>query len=357
MVTNAFVNYGKKEFVLQWHLTDACDMRCSHCYIPHNNKKMHNSIATRECKRIINSLCNLSDKLSIQTRINFSGGNPLLREDFFEIAGYASGKGIKVGILGNPTSLLSEKVIDKLKEINVFRYQISIDGLKENHEKIRGKGSYDVAMKGIDVLIENEIPAVVLTTITKDNMTDIPRLAEVCFRKGVSVYDFARLVPVGESRNCSSLMPTPSEYHRFLYEMYNTYLKIKKEKPRVHFGVKDPLWMLLYSELGLLKPLKNDELIYGGCSIGITELCIDTKGIVYSCRRLEIPVGNALREELYDIFINSKELNKQRDFDKIEYCNNCSLSRCCRGCRAVAYAISGSYFSRDPQCWKENGQT
>ena len=169
---------------------------------------------------------------------------------------------------------------------------------------------------------------------------------------GVTVYDFSRIVPIGEAKNLSNLLPTPREYHKFLLRMYNTYKKIKKDVPNARFGTKDPLWMLLYQELGLLKPLKNNGLIYGGCSIGINGLCIDVNGDVYSCRRLGIPLGNIKSSTLYDLFINSQEMNHEREYHKIEGCKDCSLISICRGCRAIAYHVNKSYFAKDPSCWK-----
>ncbi len=347
------IRYGKREFILQWHLTNECEMRCTHCYIPHFNKdKNPNKLSIKRCKEIIDELYFLGRKWNIATRINFSGGNPVLDENFFELANYSSKKGVRVGILGNPSSVLDKETLSYLKNISIFRYQISIDGLKENHERIRGKGSYELALRALDVLIENKIPAVVLSTVTRENMRDIPEIAKIVFEKGVRVFDFARIVPSGESNNKEYLLPSPKEYKEFLLNMYDTYREIKIKIPTARFGVKDPLWMLLYKEIGILKPIKDKNIIYGGCSIGINGFCIDVDGTSYSCRRLEIPIGNVKNQSIFDIFLKSDELNKERDYSKIEGCGKCELKGVCRGCRAIAYFKDNSYFSKDPSCWK-----
>ena len=351
MDLESIISYGRREFILQWHITNKCDMRCKHCYIPHKVKdEDKEKITIKRCYEIIDELSYLGKRWGLTPRINFSGGNPLLDDYFFELAKYSSNKRIRVGILGNP--VLDKDLIQKLKEIPVWRYQISIDGLKENHEKIRGRGSYELAMRSLDMLIENNISTVVLSTVTKENMWDIPKLAEILFEKGVTIFDFSRLVPTGEASSWKDLLPEPKEYRNFLLKMYETYRKIKKKIPHVRIGVKDPLWMLLYKELGILKPIKQKEKIYGGCSIGINGFCIDVNGTCYSCRRLEIPIGNINHQNIFDIFINSKELNKERDYQKIEECSDCELLSVCRGCRAVAYHVNKSYFSKDPSCWK-----
>jgi len=348
------INYRRREFIIQWHITNKCDMRCTHCYIPHEAKNQNeNKLSLERSYEIIDELAILSERWRIKARINFSGGNPLLDENFFTLAKYASSKGIRIGILGNPTSLLDSELLKKLKEIPIWRYQISIDGLKENHETIRGKGTYDLAMRALDILIAENIPSVVLSTVTKKNMKDIPKLAEILFEKGVYIFDFARIVPAGEATTMIDLLPEPEEYKSFLLDMFETYKRIKKKKPNVRFGVKDPLWMLLYRELGLLKPIKERDKIYGGCSIGINGFCIDVDGTCYSCRRLGIPIGNIKENSIFDIFIKSKELNKERDYNSIEGCGNCELLPVCRGCRAIAYHTTGNYFSKDPSCWKK----
>ncbi len=353
------LNYGKKEFALQWHITDKCDMRCKHCYIPHQmkQKNMRKEFPDEKAKELIDEFSILTERWGIKGRINFSGGNPILHENFFEIIEYAEKKDLHIGILGNPTSVLKEDILEKLKERKIFRYQISIDGLKENHEEIRGKGLFEVALKGLDVLISANIPAVVLSTVTTKNMKDIPKLAELVFDKGVKVFDFARLVPTGEGENLSHLMPTPEQYHAFLLNMYDTYLKINKADHKFKLPVKDPLWMLLHRELGLLNPkFINSNKIYGGCSIGITSFCVDVNGDAYSCRRLEIPIGNVFEKSLRDIFINSEEMSKHRDYPSIEECGGCDILSVCRGCRAIAYAVNGKYTSKDPQCWRVNNE-
>ena len=143
------INYGKREFIIQWHITNKCDFRCQHCYIPHTEKEHDNpnKLNLTQSYKIIDELSKLTKRWNIIGRINFSGGNPLLDKNFFEFANYASHKKIRIGILGNPTSVLKEDILKKLKGIPVWRYQISIDGLKENHEKLRGEAHMILLLK------------------------------------------------------------------------------------------------------------------------------------------------------------------------------------------------------------------
>ncbi|MBI4983539.1 radical SAM protein [Candidatus Woesearchaeota archaeon] len=284
----------EKEFFIQWHLTDRCDLRCKHCYIPHTIKSgaLRPELSTEKVKEIIDQYSTWLSEWRIRGEINFSGGNPLMYESFFDLARYTSNKGIRVNVLGNPTSLLEKETLLKLKEVKVSKYQVSIDGLEENHEKIRGEGSYEIAMNGLENLIHYHIDAVVSSTVIKENYKDLPLLTEILIRKGVFLHGFSRVIPTGEGARYSQSFFTPQEYRSFMYEMHNTYVKLRKEGLKFNTSTKDPLWALLFYELGLITPTNHHNLICGGCSVGMNGLTIDVDGTVYSCRRLEIPLGN-----------------------------------------------------------------
>lgn len=98
------------------------------------------------------------------------------------------------------------------------------------------------------------------------------------------------------------------------------------------------------------KSLKS--IVYSGCGIGIANLSILSDGTVYACRRFPSPIGKVPEQKLLDLFLDSEELNHYRQFNDLVKCKNCELLQYCRGCGAVAYGMSGSFFDPDPQCWK-----
>lgn len=271
-----------------------------------------------------------------------------MHEDFFGIIDHASELGYNIGILGNPANAQHKK---ELLERRIHRYQISLDGLEENHDELRGKGMYRKALHFLEEMKHTHIPMVVLSTVTRQNKEDIPKLAELLLRNNlVFHYDFSRVVPTGEADK--ELMMEPQEYREFLQKMNETYIKLADEGVAVHRGMKDPLWYLLFKELGYHLPEKNGDQIVSGCGVGSYGLCIDVDGTAYSCRRVETAMGNANEQTLYDLFINSDEMNLERQYKDIEKCGDCELLTMCRGCRAVAKFAEGSYFAKDPQCWR-----
>ena len=350
-------NMEKRRFILQWHLTAKCEYNCQHCYMhdsPTYKSELKNELDFNTCLRIIDDFSNTLDHWKIHGRINFTGGDPLLKEGVFDIMEYAREKDISIGILGNPDKI-NYTTAGKLKDLGVSRYQISIDGLEETHDRLRGKkGAFKDAIRAIRILEDVGIPTVVMFTLSKVNAHELIDVIRLVAREGVSIFDFARLVPIGNGKNLKEQMLTPREYRTLLLKVLEEYKKLQEKGCRTIFGRKDHLWRLLYQEVGLLKPLPKDrETIYSGCGIGINLLTILADGTVFPCRRLPIKIGEVPRQSIREIFIESKVLNRMRDINSMQKCGKCELRQFCRGCPAVAYGAYGDYTAKDPQCWKE----
>ena len=118
------------------------------------------------------------------------------------------------------------------------------------------------------------------------------------------------------------------------------------------FNLKDHLWTPFLYEKGLIRPedLPDDGLIHDGCNCGANHITILPNGDVYACRRMHSKVGNVLEQGMEEIFLGDAE-EGYRDVWRLEECSRCRLLRFCRGCPAVAEAVTGSRLSADPQCW------
>jgi len=130
-------------FQVVWDLTYACNLKCKHCYAT-AGKSLSDELTTEEALELIDRL----ERLGV-TIIAFSGGEPLVRKDVFELTRYASEKGIYTAVATNGT-LITEETAKKMKESGVGYVQISLDGVKETHEAFRGiKGCFDRTVEGI----------------------------------------------------------------------------------------------------------------------------------------------------------------------------------------------------------------
>jgi len=351
MIKNRDLGLRKGYFTLQWHVTSECPNRCKHCYIEDFERGKELSFET--CLEIIDDFHKMLSDLNVPGRINLTGGDPLSRPDIYKLIDYAVQKKIMVGILGNP-DLLDYTIASRLKKLGVVRYQISIDGLEETHDSLRSPGSFQRSLRGLRMLNRVGIPSVTMFTLSKLNAKDLIPVIRLMAKENVYIFDFARLVPIGRGKDLKNEMFEPLEYRDLLLRVLEEYKELQEAGFRTIFGRKDHLWKLLYTELGLWRPLLNQgkKIIYSGCSIGINLLTILSEGTVYSCRRVPITIGKVPEQSLLEIFLNSEKLSEMRQEEKIESCNQCELWQFCRGCRAVAFGTPGSYFAPDPQCWK-----
>lgn len=347
---------GRKQFVLQWHLTARCGERCKHCYMhdsPTYESEINNELTPSDCMAVLDDFERTVKAWEVDARINFSGGDPLLRKDLVEIVSSAHSRGFMVGLLGNPGLLTPEKAVE-LREAGVSRYQLSIDGLERTHDSIRGrKGAFRDAMRAIDIINEAGIPSVVMLTLSRLNASELIPVIRLCARKKVRVFDFARLVPTGSGKALGDQLLGPEEYRELLLRVLEEYLRLERSGCETYFGRKENLWTLLYHELGLLPPLPNGmDTVHSGCSVGYRIMTILSDGTVLACRRLPLIIGKVPGESLREIFIKSKNHGRLRAFQRMARCGKCSLLPFCRGCMAVAQGAKGDFLAGDPQCWR-----
>jgi radical SAM protein with 4Fe4S-binding SPASM domain len=350
---------ARRQFLLQWHLTARCEERCRHCYMhdsPSYPSELRNELSHDDCLRVLDDFTRTVKGWGVEARINFSGGDPLLRKDLLPLIREAASRGFMVGILGNP-HLLTEKTALELKEAGVSRYQLSLDGLEGTHDSLRGrKGAFRDALRAIRVLDKAGLPSVVMFTLSRLNASELVPVIRLCARQNVRVFDFARLVPTGTGKTLKDEMLGPGEYRELLLRVLEEYRRLEAAGCSTYFGRKENLWVLLYHELGLLPPLPGQKgTIYSGCSVGSRILTVLADGTVLSCRRLPVALGRVPRQSLREIFISSKNHRRLRSVEKMERCAGCRLLPFCRGCPAVAHGATGDFLAGDPQCWRVVG--
>jgi len=320
---------------------------------PTYDSELKNELSYDECLTIIDDFHTVLSHWNVGGKINFTGGDPFLKAGFFDILKYTNEKKISIGILGNPTSI-NYKTAKKLKELGVSRYQISIDGMEKTHDNLRGrKGAFQDAIRAIRILRDIGIPTVVMFTVSKINSNELIDVIRLVSNESVSIFDFARLVPIGHGKNIQKDMLTSQEYKKLLFQVLEEYKILQETGVKTYFGRKESLWTLLYQELGLVKPFPSEkDSIFTGCSMGWGGITILADGTILPCRRLPIEIGKAPNDSIKKIFIESQLLNEIRNYKKMQKCCNCELLQFCRGCPAVAFAVTGDFLSSDPQCWR-----
>ncbi|HHV30080.1 radical SAM/SPASM domain-containing protein [Acetivibrio mesophilus] len=346
---------GQPNFFLQWHITAKCDQKCKHCYMydsPFYQSEKDNELTLADCKAIIDDF---SDTASPGNRsIYFTGGDPLLRNDFFEILEYTADKNIyPLGIAGNSYHLDLETAL-QLKRYGVDMYQISLDGLKEIHDYFRKPGSFDDTLRAYEVLNKAGIRSMCMFTLSRKNMNQLIEIIRLAAQIGLDGFDFDRVVPVGAAKDMKEEIIDPLEYKELLVEVNNEYKRLRAKGCRTQFGYKDNLWGLVLDKETLASTqtlVPEGYSLKRGCLIGKAGLSVLSDGSVMACRRLPVVIGKLPQQRIRQVFYESSILKELKRTDKLSKCSSCTHLENCRGCRAIAYAYYGNCFADDPGCW------
>lgn len=336
-------------FAFQWHITEACDQRCKHCYIyALGSHAKFKEMSVEDMDMVISNIQAFGRRANRQPYLYITGGDPILHPQFWTLAEKLKAKQIPYAILGNPFHL-DDAICQRLAETGCHKYQLSLDGLETTHDRIRRPGSFRETLEVIPTLQRAGIMVAIMATVSKWNSKEIPTLIDVVVKHKADIFAFARYCPDAHSKEiCCS----PEEYKELLEQCWDKFEQYKGGQ--TYFNLKDHLWMLFKYEKGLFNPADypDDDTVYDGCNCGNCHFTILSDGAVYACRRMESKVGNALTDDLYDLF-TGEEMDKYRVYEKFKKCSQCELLRFCRGCPAVAYGYHGNMYAPDPQCWKE----
>jgi selenobiotic family peptide radical SAM maturase len=323
-------------FTLQWHITHACDLHCKHCY----DRSKRSPLTLQQGESIIDDLRQFCREHYVNGHICFSGGNPLLYPQFFELYAAAAKQGFSTSILGNPTTRENlRRMIDIQKPDN---FQVSLEGLEEHNDYIRGKGFYKKVFAFLDLLREMKIESAVMLTLTKDNMDQILPLAEELEGRADS-FTFNRLCPVGEGADLS--LPSKEAYADFL----EAYVESAKQSRMIRY--KDNLINIIL-ERDNRKPFNG--CTGHGCGAAFNFVAILPDGEVHACRKFPSPIGNLMQQKISEIYNSPAAKSYRRGTTA---CDNCRLRPMCGGCLAVLYGLGMDISKeRDPYCFIDNDE-
>lgn len=346
-------------FAFQWHITDACDQRCEHCYIFSEGHPQLIEMSWERMMKVIDTARQMCERMHRLPYFYITGGDPILHSRFWDLLEVLHEQNIPFTLMGNPFHLTPE-VCQRMKALGCRKYQLSIDGLRETHDMIRKPGSFDATLRAIRTIREAGIHCAVMTTVSGTNIHEISAIVDLVVEHKVDIFAFGRYCPTSKEKAISERTHIePLEYRALLDNLWHRYQKYKDSETT--FNLKDHLWTLYLYEQGLYRIPEgfDKDTIYDGCNCANCHMTILPTGQVMACRRFDSLVGrlfgygtNEVETPLYDIFHGEKE-NVYRQHEKMEKCAKCELLRFCRGCPAVAYGYHHSFFAPDPQCWKE----
>uniref|UniRef100_A0A7C4WKG6 Radical SAM protein n=1 Tax=Geoglobus ahangari TaxID=113653 RepID=A0A7C4WKG6_9EURY len=339
-------------FQVVWDVTYACNLRCRHCYSA-AGKSLKDELTTEEALDVIDKL----DRLGV-TIISFSGGEPLLRKDIFELTSYAADKGIYVAVATNGT-LIDEETAKKMKENGVGYVQISLDGAKETHESFRGiRGCYERTVNGIKNAVKEGLFVNVSMTVTRLNYDDVPKVIELCEKIGVNWFMHYNFIPTG--RGTAEIDITPEQRENLLKMIYErnktsniSLLSTAPQFARVAMQCDAELIPTHFYNIKAGERLKELAEFIGGCGAGRFYFAIKANGDIQPCVFFPLKIANIKElssKELEDLWLHNHVFEDLRNKDILKGCGECGYRYYCGGCRARAFNYFGDYTMPDPGC-------
>ena len=319
-----------------FELTYRCNLRCKHCYI--GVQPPTEEMDTKSALKVIGKIAETGFGM-----FELCGGEPLMRDDLSVIAKEIKSYGMTVNLSTNGT-LLSQ---DKVRELKPYvdEAMISVDSHEEsNHDNFRGEaGALKLSLEGIRNCVDNDIPVNIYTTLTTFIHTKLPEFVNCMKKLKVSSITFFDLNPVGRGSTVGA------EFRLSLKDLgaaFDTLHRLKDESD-VEIHALAPFKFVMDE-----KALSKNTILSGGfCNAGINSLSISPDGDLFACTRVRTKLGNALRDEIRNIWWSSPVLSELRDRSKLKgECGKCEYKYVCGGCRANAYIEHSDHLMEDPRC-------
>ncbi len=336
--------------LLFWESTAACNLRCAHCRRLEQADSAGEDLTTAEARRLIESAAALGRPIFV-----FSGGEPLLREDWESLAGYAREAALPTALATNAT-LIDAALAGRIGRAGFHRVSVSLDAPDAQlHDAFRGpRGAFDAATRGISALRRAGVAVQINSTIFAGNADCLEGLYDLAVRLGAAALHLFILVPVGcglelaQSQQLSAercervlewvvgrqaaggieLKATCAPQHR---RVAGRWLKDNPDGPgaqRVRAAARGR-----------------------GCLAGSGVIFVSHAGEVFPCGYMPVPCGSIRRQPLEEVWDSSLILAELRDDDLLAgKCGACEYRGVCGGCRARAYAATGEWVASDPLC-------
>lgn len=330
--------------LISWNITKECDLNCQHCYRD-AGKKAEGELTTREAKDLLGEIKKAGFNLVI-----FSGGEPLLRKDVYELIGHANRLGL-ISSLGTNGLRLNLQTARKLKDLRLSSAGISIDSVEPAyHDSLRqSEGAWQKAMDATKNCRKAKLSFQIHTTLTKENYSDIPKFVSLSTKLGAAAQYFFFLVPCGRAKEIEQITLSLSEHEEALgliahaRTISKIYLRPVCAPQFVRFGNAN------IREYPRCNPRKS-ALREKGCLAGREYCLIGPEGDVYPCPYLPLELGNVRVMRFSKIWKENQVFKTLRGNNLKGKCARCEFAFYCRGCRANSFYYEKDILAADPQC-------
>jgi radical SAM protein with 4Fe4S-binding SPASM domain len=389
-----------KPRLIFWEVTKGCNLRCIHCRATATELSSPTDLPTGRAMDIIRQISEFANPILV-----LSGGEPLYRHDIFDLASFATQRGLRVALATNGT-LVTKDVARKIVASGVKRVSISLDGSDAmTHDTFRGiPGAFDAAIYGMRNLQQLGMSVQINMTIAKHNAKQLPGVLELARSLGADALHTFLLVPVGCGVEIAEeQMVSPQEYEQMLNWFYDQskagdielkatcaphYFRVVRQRRAAerreavaagtmqYGGGKAPAIgpdeiAMPGSNAVILKPKGQHSghpsghpgdpemnAMTKGCLAGTGVCFISHEGEVFPCGYLPVLAGDLKRKKFAEVWNDSVVFEQLRDTSNLKgKCGCCEFRNVCMGCRARAFAATGDYLDPEPFCVYEPKMT
>jgi AdoMet-dependent heme synthase len=355
-------DFSLAPFTIAWEVTRACAFACVHCRADAQHQKHPDELNHQEGMALIDRLAAFGNPILV-----FTGGDPMMRRDLFDLIAYASDKGLRCSLTPTATALPTIERLQQGKGAGIRRLALSLDApTSETHDAFRQvQGSWYRTMQILNNAREVGISAQVNTTVSSFNHHLLPDMVKFIEQVGAVQWSLFFLVPTGRAQ--MKWMISPEEHERLFHWLYD----LSKSAPFDIKATAAPMYRRVAIERGRKEMEGGSQVTFQGAGFQYTDgldrptkgvndgngfLFISHTGDIMPSGFLPIKTGNVRTEDVVTVYREHRIFKDLRDPNKLKgKCGVCSYRDLCGGQRGRAYGVTGDYLESDPACAYEPG--
>jgi radical SAM protein len=363
------VDFDQAPMLVFWETTQACTLRCGHCRAAAIAEPSPGQLSTDEGLRLIDDIATFSPRRPV---VILTGGDPLMRPDFYALAEHARALGLPLGVAPSVTPLLTREAARRLRGLDVKTISVSLDGAcAATHDAVRGvDGHFARTADAVRMLVAEGHTVQINTTVMRQNVTELADILALLVGWGVHIWEVFFLVGVGRGAQVAELSPSENEdVAQFLAEaachgpvvrtveapFFRRVVAARSAlsaacDPTTYFGL-GPLYRrlaaVLQERLGPPGPSRAQSV---GTRDGKGIIFVSHAGDVFPAGFLPVALGNVRTGNIVDIYRDHPLLRAIRATRFSGRCGACEWAQRCGGSRARSFAVHGDVLAEDPAC-------